>query len=86
NECGNNTNINESSQHDSQSSKNEMNPQSPKLPNEFGVSGADYGHGYFTLNEPKYDDGSNENDHMNNNRLGNLGLVNQVPMFALWNE
>ncbi|XP_045787743.1 AP2-like ethylene-responsive transcription factor AIL1 isoform X1 [Trifolium pratense] len=77
NECGNNTNINESSQHDS---------QSPKLPNEFGVSGADYGHGYFTLNGPKYDDGSNENDHMNNNRLGNLGLVNQVPMFALWNE
>ncbi|GAU32106.1 hypothetical protein TSUD_358130 [Trifolium subterraneum] len=86
NECGNNTNINESSQHDSQSSKNEMNPQSPKLPNEFGVSGADYGHGYFTLNEPKYDDESNENDHMDNNRLGNLGLVNQVPMFALWNE
>jgi AP2-like factor, ANT lineage len=86
----NGTNITESSQHGSPSNKNEMNPQSPKcslgLPNEFGVSGADYGHGYFTLHGPKFDDGSNENDRMNNNRLGNLGLVNQVPMFALWNE
>ncbi|KAJ1401053.1 DNA-binding domain superfamily [Sesbania bispinosa] len=89
-ECGN-TNVTESSQQVSPSNKNAMNPQSPKssvgLPNEFGVSGgADYGHGYFTLHGPKYDDdGSNENDHMNTNRLG-LGLVNQVPMFALWNE
>lgn len=87
NECGNNTNVNvvaESSQlgDGSPSNKNEMN----KLPNEFGGSGADYGHGYFTLQGPKFDDGNNENDHMNNNRLGNLGLVNQVPMFALWNE
>jgi len=87
----NGTNITESSQHGSPSNKNEMNPQSPKCslgqPNDqFGVSGADYGHGYFTLHGPKFDDGNNENDHMNNNRLGNLGLVNQVPMFALWNE
>lgn len=89
NECGN-TNITESSLQGSPSNKNEMNPQSPKcavgIPNEFGVSGTDYGHGYFNLHGPKFDDGNNENDHMNNNRLGNLGLVNQVPMFALWNE
>ncbi|CAI8607912.1 unnamed protein product [Vicia faba] len=86
NECRNNTDVAESSQHGSPSNKNEMNPESLKLPNEFGGSGADYGHGYFTLQGPKFDDGNNENDHMNNNRLGNLGLVNQVPMFALWNE
>lgn len=87
NECGNNANVvAEPSQHGSPSNKNEMNPESLKLPNEFGGSGADYGHGYFTLQGPKFDDGNNENDHMNNNRLGNLGLVNQVPMFALWNE
>ncbi|KAL2336450.1 hypothetical protein Fmac_010896 [Flemingia macrophylla] len=91
NESANVNNVNESSQQVSPSSnKDGLNPQSPKcsvgLPNEFGASGADYGHGYFTLDGPKYDDGNNENDHMNNNRLGNLGLVNQVPMFALWNE
>ncbi|KAK7294434.1 hypothetical protein RJT34_17323 [Clitoria ternatea] len=72
----------QSSQHVSPSNKDALNPQSPA--NEFGVNGADYGHGYFTLDGPKYDDdGNNESDH---NRLGNLGLVNQVPMFALWNE
>ncbi|OIW11800.1 hypothetical protein TanjilG_21134 [Lupinus angustifolius] len=91
-ESGNANNVSESSQEFLPSNKNELNPQSPKssvgLPNEFGVSGADYGHGYFTLQGPKYDDddGNNENDHMNNNRIENLGLVNQVPMFALWNE
>ncbi|RYQ88780.1 hypothetical protein Ahy_B09g095772 isoform D [Arachis hypogaea] len=69
------------SQQVSPSNKNEANP--PQSPNEFGVSGTDYGHGYFTLHgPPKYDDGNNENEH----RIGNLGLVNQVPMFALWNE
>ncbi|KAG5008901.1 hypothetical protein JHK87_017416 [Glycine soja] len=87
-----NNNVTESSsqQVSPSSNKDASNPQSPKcsvgLPNEFGVSGADYGHGYFTLDGPKYDDGNNENDHMSTNRLGNLGLVNQVPMFALWNE
>ncbi|KAG5100646.1 hypothetical protein JHK82_045698 [Glycine max] len=83
-EFNNNVTESSSSQQVSPSSnKDALNPQSP---NEFGVSGADYGHGYFTLDGPKYDDGNNENDHMSTNRLGNLGLVNQVPMFALWNE
>lgn len=91
NESANNINhVTESSQEVSLSNKDALNHQSPRcsvgLPNEFGVSGADYGHGYFTLDGPKFDDGNNENDHMNSNRLGNLGLVNQVPMFALWNE
>ncbi|CAL0326115.1 unnamed protein product [Lupinus luteus] len=90
-EGGNANNVSESSQQFSPSNKTVF--QTPKssvgLPNEFGVSGADYGHGYFTLQGPKYDDdddGNNENDHINNNRIRNLGLVNQVPMFALWNE
>ncbi|KAI4329090.1 hypothetical protein L6164_021391 [Bauhinia variegata] len=85
-------NAAESSQHARSSSKNSLNPQSPKssvgLANEFGSeSGADYGHGYFSVQHqqgPKYDDGNNENDNMN--RIGNLGLGQQVPMFALWNE
>ncbi|XP_061364028.1 AP2-like ethylene-responsive transcription factor AIL1 [Gastrolobium bilobum] len=86
NESGNTNNVTESST----SNKNALIPQSPKcsvgLSNEFGVSGVDYEHEYFTLHGQKYDDGNNENDHMNTNRIGNLGLVNQVPMFALWNE
>ncbi|RDX90868.1 AP2-like ethylene-responsive transcription factor AIL1, partial [Mucuna pruriens] len=88
NESANMNNGTESSQQVSPSNKDALNPQSPKCSvNEFGVGGsADYGHGYFTLDGPKFDDGNNESDHMNTNRLGNLGLVNQVPMFALWNE
>ncbi|MED6123907.1 hypothetical protein PIB30_054040 [Stylosanthes scabra] len=67
-----------SSQQVSRSNKN-----APQSPNEFGVNGTDYGHGYFSLEAPpKYDDGNNEHE----NRIGSLGLVNQVPMFALWNE
>ncbi|MED6110898.1 hypothetical protein PIB30_047261 [Stylosanthes scabra] len=70
-----------SSQQVSPGNKNAANP--PQSPNEFGVNGADYGHGYFSLEgPPKYDDGNNEHE----NRIGSLGLVNQVPMFALWNE
>ncbi|OIW04916.1 hypothetical protein TanjilG_15661 [Lupinus angustifolius] len=93
NESENANNVSESSKQVSPSNKNVLNPQSPKcsvgLPNEFGVSGADYGHGYFTLSGPKYDDDDRNDDNggrTDNNRLGNLGLVNQVPMFALWNE
>ncbi|XP_047159102.1 AP2-like ethylene-responsive transcription factor AIL1 isoform X1 [Vigna umbellata] len=95
NESVNMNNVSESSQQVSPSNnKVGLNHESPPkcsvgLPNEFGVSGADYGHGYFTLEGPKYDDeddGNTENDHMSSNRLGNMGLVNQVPMFALWNE
>ncbi|CAL0335180.1 unnamed protein product [Lupinus luteus] len=78
----NTNNVSESSIPVSPSNKNVFNPQSPKcslgLPNEFGVSGADYGHGYFTLSGPKYDDDEdNDNDRTDNNRLGNLG-------FDLW--
>ncbi|KAF1865943.1 hypothetical protein Lal_00041724 [Lupinus albus] len=85
-ESGNTNNVSESSSQEfSTSNKDVLNPQSPKcsvgLPNEFGVSGADYGHGNFTLQGPKYDD--DDNDNGNNE---NLGLVNQVPMFTLWNE
>ena len=74
--------------------------------NEFDVNGmggtSDFGHGFFSLQGPKYnngdgeedDDGNNDdikdNDNLNNNDnngIGNnMGLVHQVPMFALWNE
>ncbi|XP_054782278.1 AP2-like ethylene-responsive transcription factor AIL1 [Prosopis cineraria] len=81
--------------------KNASNPEeSPKcsvelMGNEFGVSGSEFGPGFFSLQGPKYnndddDDGNNDdngNDNLNNdNRIGNMGLVHQVPVFALWNE
>lgn len=69
------------------SSRSPSNPQSPKCSfgatsNEFGV--ADYSHAYFSLHGgAKFEDGGGGNEH---SRLGNLGLVQQVPMFALWSE
>ncbi|KAF3452046.1 hypothetical protein FNV43_RR08142 [Rhamnella rubrinervis] len=77
------------------SSRSPSNPQSPKCSfgvnnNEFGVvvggggGGGDYSHAYFSMHGgAKYEDGNGGNEHT---RLGNLGLVQQVPMFALWNE
>ncbi|KAL8113656.1 uncharacterized protein LOC141667247 [Apium graveolens] len=51
-----------------------------------GSAGADYSQAYFSsIQGPKYSDGGNGSDH-DPNRLGNVALVNQVPMFALWNE
>ena len=51
-----------------------------------GSGAADYSQAYFsTLQGPKFSDGANASDH-DPNRLGNMALVNQVPMFALWNE
>ncbi|XVF74330.1 hypothetical protein PTKIN_Ptkin13bG0101800 [Pterospermum kingtungense] len=74
------------------SSRNSCDPQSPKCSvglasDQFGTSTAHYSHqGYFSLQGPKYEDGNNKTENSNENRLGNLGLVHQVPMFALWNE
>uniref|UniRef100_A0A2N9G3R7 AP2/ERF domain-containing protein n=1 Tax=Fagus sylvatica TaxID=28930 RepID=A0A2N9G3R7_FAGSY len=74
------------------SSRNSSNPGSPKCPfggpsSEFGVGGGDYSHAsYFSLQGPKYEDGNSGNEHGDAHRLGNLGLVHPVPMFALWNE
>ncbi|EOY27240.1 AP2 domain-containing transcription factor [Theobroma cacao] len=69
--------------------RNSSNPQSPKcsvgLASEFGIGG-DYSQGYFSLEGPKFEDGSNGTENSNENRLGSLGVVHQVPMFALWNE
>ncbi|XWS12140.1 hypothetical protein CRYUN_Cryun37aG0064300 [Craigia yunnanensis] len=72
------------------SSRNSSNPQSPKCPvglasDQFGIGG-DYSEGYFSLQGPKYEDGNNGTENSNENRQCNLGLVHQVPMFALWNE
>ncbi|KAL6285400.1 hypothetical protein ACE6H2_009790 [Prunus campanulata] len=70
------------------SSRNSSSPQSPKCSfghtSEFGLDGGDYSHAYFSMQGAKYEDGNGGgNDH---SRLGNLGLVPQVPMFALWND
>lgn len=73
------------------SSRNSSNPGSPKCSfgpsSEFGVGGGgDYSHPYFSLQGSKYEDGNSGNEHGDANRLGNLAMVHQVPMFALWNE
>lgn len=53
---------------------------------EFGGGGADYPPAYFSLHGSKYQDSSSSRDHASSDRLRNLGMVHQVPMFALWNE
>ncbi|XP_022724291.1 AP2-like ethylene-responsive transcription factor AIL1 [Durio zibethinus] len=72
-------------------SRNSSNPQSPKCSvglasDQFGIGGDhSQGQGYL-LQSPKYEDGNNGTENSNENRLGNVGLVHQVPIFALWNE
>ncbi|XP_059643737.1 AP2-like ethylene-responsive transcription factor AIL1 [Cornus florida] len=87
-----NTNANNELLAIGSSSANSSAPGSPKgqggLSGEFGVGG-DFSEAYFSLQGPKYGDGNNGSVgvHASANRLGNnLGLVHQVPMFALWNE
>lgn len=53
---------------------------------QFGISGDYSSQGYFSLQGPKYEDGNNVTENSNENRLVNLGLLHQAPMFALWNE
>lgn len=71
------------------SGRNSSCPQSPKCcefgsNSEFGHGVGDYSHAYFsTMQGAKYEDGNGGSDH---SRLGNLGLVQPVPMFALWND
>ncbi|XP_022777228.1 AP2-like ethylene-responsive transcription factor AIL1 [Durio zibethinus] len=85
-----NTNTNNDASLATSSSRNPSNPQSPKCSvglasDQFGIGG-DYSQGYFPLQGPKYEDGNNGTENSNENRLGNLGLVHQVSIFALWNE
>ncbi|MBA0665661.1 hypothetical protein Goklo_002147 [Gossypium klotzschianum] len=86
-----NTNTNNDASLANSSSLNSSKPQSPKgsiglASDQFGIGG-DYSHqGYFSLQGSKYEDGNSETDNSNENRLGNLGLVHKIPMFALWNE
>ncbi|XVF25212.1 hypothetical protein REPUB_Repub13aG0193600 [Reevesia pubescens] len=84
------TNTNNDATLATSSSRNSSNPGSPKCSvglasDQFGIDG-DYSQGYFSLEGPKYEDGNIGTENSNENRLGNLGLVHQVPMFALWNE
>ncbi|KAB2613066.1 AP2-like ethylene-responsive transcription factor AIL1 [Pyrus ussuriensis x Pyrus communis] len=53
-----------------------LGASSPKS-HEFGIAGGDYSHAYFS---------AGNNGGTDHSRLGNLGLVQQVPMFALWND
>ncbi|PPR80437.1 hypothetical protein GOBAR_AA40278 [Gossypium barbadense] len=85
------TNTNNDASLANSSSRNSSNPQSPKgsiglASDKFGIGGDYSHHGYFSLKGSKYEDGNSETDNSNENRLGNLGLVHKIPMFALWNE
>lgn len=84
-----NSNTNNNVALGASSSRNSSSPQSPKCSfvptsHEFGLGGGDYSNAYFSLHGAKYEDG--DNGASDQNRLGNLGLVQQVPMFALWND
>ncbi|KAG8380156.1 hypothetical protein BUALT_Bualt07G0164200 [Buddleja alternifolia] len=63
-------------------SPNGSNLGSARMGEEFGDGGG-CSHGYFSLEGPKYDDGS---DQTSTGRVSDLGLVQQGPMFALWND
>ncbi|CAK9179885.1 unnamed protein product [Ilex paraguariensis] len=74
-------------------SMNSSCPQSPKCSGSGSVElvgesavGGDYSQAYFSLQGPKYGDGDNGSDPTSTYQLGNLGMVHQAPMFALWNE
>lgn len=56
-----------------------------RMEEEFGDGG--YTGGYFSLEGQKHDDDDDESfDHASSNRIGEMGLVHQTPMFALWND
>ncbi|XP_044485129.1 AP2-like ethylene-responsive transcription factor AIL1 [Mangifera indica] len=71
------------------SGRTSSDPQSLKcsvgLATEFGISG-DYSQSYYSFQGPKCENGDTGSDHASNSRLTNVGLVHQVPLFALWNE
>ncbi|KAJ8755723.1 hypothetical protein K2173_024267 [Erythroxylum novogranatense] len=70
------------------SSRSSSNPPTPKCSvsltsNDFvSCGGGDYSQGRFSsLQGPKYEDGSEDGT---NNGVGNMNLMHQVPVFALW--
>ncbi|KAL5583641.1 hypothetical protein UlMin_016083 [Ulmus minor] len=77
--------------HDQQSETNDNNNSNvatlvssssgPKC--SFGDGEGDYSHAFF-LQGPKYEDGNGGDDEQGG--VGNVGLVQQAPIFALWNE
>ncbi|KAK4395071.1 AP2-like ethylene-responsive transcription factor AIL1 [Sesamum angolense] len=72
------------------SSRDSSSPTSPKgsgmgparIDQEF-VDGGGYSQAYFSMDGQKYDDGD---DHTSSNRVADVGLVHQAPIFALWND
>ncbi|KAL0341840.1 UNVERIFIED_CONTAM: AP2-like ethylene-responsive transcription factor AIL1 [Sesamum calycinum] len=72
------------------SSRDSSSPSSPKgsgmgpprIDQEF-VDGGGYSQAYFSMDGQKYDDGD---DHTSSNRVADVGLVHQAPIFALWND
>nr|WGJ63352.1 EBB1 protein [Paeonia suffruticosa] len=78
-------------------STNSNSPRSPNCQigqgNEFGIGLGDFNSpgGYFSLQTAKYDDHHDNlnmagSDHSSAERLRNMGLVHQIPVFALWND
>ncbi|PIN22314.1 hypothetical protein CDL12_04977 [Handroanthus impetiginosus] len=59
-------------------------PPSPKR-SDMGPARMDdeFSQAYYSLEGQKYVDGS---DHMSSNRVPDMGLVHQAPIFALWND
>ncbi|KAF6139205.1 hypothetical protein GIB67_040352 [Kingdonia uniflora] len=95
--------TNSDEQHDHQPLMSDLNcssPGSPKLPvnsqNEFDIGGGEYSHPFFSLQAPKYDGGTNDQNVSNSGigganwmvagRPANLSGVHQLPMFTLWND
>ncbi|XP_050231279.1 AP2-like ethylene-responsive transcription factor AIL1 isoform X2 [Mercurialis annua] len=63
---------------------NSSDPATPKCSvGTTSTTGGEYNQGY-ALPDSKYNDSKYNED--GNNRIGSLGLVHPVPMFALWNE
>ncbi|KAK6914697.1 AP2/ERF domain [Dillenia turbinata] len=81
-------------QHEQQNSDminmNDPDMQSPETSGgagcEFHAVGGDYSRGYFAIEGLKCEGEGNGGDHAGGNKIRNLGLAPQVPMFALWNN
>ncbi|XAR67583.1 hypothetical protein NMG60_11002394 [Bertholletia excelsa] len=68
--------------------QNTSSPHSPRGPAQLAREfGGDYSQSYYELEGDKYGDGRDGGENGGGmSRTGSLGLVHQVPMFALWNE
>ncbi|CAI9779950.1 unnamed protein product [Fraxinus pennsylvanica] len=86
-------NVNTNEQLAGSTSRNSSSPQGLKGPVSGSArrdvesgGGASYSQPYFQLQGEKYEEGTNVSDQISANPIPNSGWVNQVPMFALWND